>query len=120
MKTNKVLRRVIRHKKIKKHIQSVSSRPRLCVHSSLKHLQAQIVDDSEQKVLVGASTQDKEIRSKFKQCGNVKASVLLGEVLAKKAKENKITKVSFDRAGYIYHGRIKAFADAARKNGLEF
>jgi large subunit ribosomal protein L18 len=120
MKTSKTLRRVIRHKKIRKQIQFHSNRPRLCVHRSLKHFQAQIVDDAKQQVLVGASTLNKEIRSKFKQCGNIKAAEYLGEVLAKKAKEKNITKVSFDRAGYMYYGRVKAFADSARKNGLEF
>ena len=83
-------------------------------------MSVQLIDDSKGEIIVGMSTLDKSIKSKFKQCGNVKAAEVLGECFAKKAKEKGITKVSFDRAGNLYHGRIKAFAESARNNGIEF
>jgi len=83
-------------------------------------MQAHIVDDTTGKVLLGLSTLDKSLRNKAKYGGNVQAAILLGEALASKAKEKGIKKVAFDRGGYVYHGRVKAFADAARKGGLEF
>ena len=83
-------------------------------------MQAHIVDDTTGKVLLGISTLDKNLRNKAKYGGNVQAAMLLGETLALKAKEKGIKKVAFDRGGYVYHGRVKAFADAARKGGLEF
>ena len=96
-------------------------RPRLCVHRSLKNFSACIVDDTTRKVLMGMSTLAKDIREKTKNSGgNIKAAGLLGEMLAKDAVAKGIRKVAFDRGGYMYHGRIKAFAEAARKAGLEF
>ena len=90
------------------------------MHRSLNNLIAQVVDDSSQKVLFGISTQSKELRTKLKTGGNVAAASALGEVMAAKAKKEGVTKVSFDRGGYLYHGRVKAFSEAARKGGLEF
>ena len=116
----KELKRFSRHKRIRKQMAGTQEQPRLCVHRSLKNLQAQIIDDSTGNVLLGISTLNKDVRSKLKNAGNIKGASLLGEVLAAEAKSNGITKVCFDRSGYCYHGRIKAFADAARKNGLEF
>ena len=95
-------------------------RPRLIVHRSLKNLHAQVVDDTQNKILFSLSTLDKQIREKFACCGNIKAAEFFGEAFANKAKEKGITRIIFDRAGYLYHGRIKAFADALRKAGLEF
>ena len=98
-----------------------TDRPRLCAHRSLKNFSACIVDDVSGKVLLGKSTLAKDIREKTKNIGgNIKAAEILGEALAKDAIAKGIRKVSFDRGGYMYHGRIKAFADAARKSGLEF
>ena len=113
-------KRMYRHKRIRKIVVGTSERPRLCVHRSLKNMHAQIVDDSAGKVLFGLSTLDKNLRSKIKQGGNVSAALILGEAFAVMAKKKGITKVSFDRGGYLYHGRVKAFADGARKGGLEF
>ena len=90
------------------------------VRRSLKNLFIQIVDDTKRSTLLAASTTDKDIKEKIKYGGNVKAAVLLGEAVAEKAKAKKITCVVFDRGGYYYHGRIKAFAEAARKGGMEF
>ena len=106
--------------RIKKHMIITSERPRLCVFKSAKHIYAQIVDDLSGKVLAQASTLSKDLKGSFKSGGNKDAAAKVGELLAKVAKQNKIEKVMFDRSGYIYHGRIKALADAARKGGLKF
>lgn len=119
-KRNSEVRRQARHQRVRKIVSGTPSRPRLCVHRSLNNLIAQIVDDSSRKVLFGISTQNKELRSKLTTGGNVAAAAVLGEALAAKAIKEGITKVSFDRGGYLYHGRVKAFAEAARKGGLEF
>jgi large subunit ribosomal protein L18 len=112
--------RIYRHQRIRKDLSGTPERPRLCLHRSLNNLQAQIVDDSVGKVLIAKSTLAKDVKSKFKSGGNVGAASVLGEVLAAQAIEKGIKKVAFDRGGYLYHGRIKAFAEAARRAGLEF
>ena len=94
--------------------------PRLIVHRSLNNISAQIVDDTQGKILFSFSTMDKDIKQKLPSAGNIKAAEFFGQALAQKAKEKGISKIIFDRAGYLYHGRIKAFADALRKGGLEF
>src|SRR6185436_8714010 len=113
-------RRINRHERIRKAVTGTTERPRLCVHRSIKNMQAQIIDDTTGKVLVGKSTLAKDIRTKIKYAGNVNGAIVLGEVLAVEALKKGIKKVSFDRGGYLYHGRVKAFAEAARKAGLEF
>jgi len=90
------------------------------VHRSLKNLYAQIIDDTKNKVLFSLSTLDRSLKQKLPSAGNSKAAVLFGEIFAQKVKEKGISKIVFDRAGYLYHGRIKAFAEALRKGGLEF
>ena len=90
------------------------------MYRSLKNLCAQVIDDTKNRTIFSLSTSDKEIKQKLPTGGNVKAAQLFGEVFANKAKEKGITKIVFDRAGYLYHGRIKAFAEALRKGGLEF
>lgn len=97
-----------------------TQRPRLVVHRSLNNISAQMVDDTQNKTLFSLSTLDKEIKQKFKSFGNIKAAEFFGEVFAHRAKEKGITKIIFDRAGYLYHGRLKAFADSLRKGGMEF
>jgi len=94
--------------------------PRLVVQRSLKNLSAQVIDERKNKVLFSLSTQNKNIREKLSFAGNIKQAQFFGEVFAAQAKEKGITKIIFDRAGYLYHGRIKAFAEALRKGGLEF
>ena len=113
-------KRIYRHRRIRKKLSGNAERPRLCLHRSLNNLQAQIIDDLGGKIILGKSTLAKDLRSKIKSGGNVQAAAVLGESLATAAKKKGITKVSFDRGGYLYHGRIKAFAEAARKAGLEF
>ena len=116
----KTVKRQHRHSRIRKKIYGTNERPRLCVSRSLKNLSAQIINDDERKVVVGMSTLSKDIKAKVKAGGNVEAAVALGKAFGSLAKEKGITKVAFDRGGYLYHGRIKAFADAAREAGLEF
>lgn len=114
--------RIIRHFRIRKTVSGTAVRPRLSVYPSLQHLEAQIIDDFEQKTLFGATTKSKDFQkeSGMKKGGNVQAAVRFGKFVAEKAKEKGISKVVFDRGGFLYHGRIKAFADAAREQGLSF
>jgi large subunit ribosomal protein L18 len=115
-KLNNKKKRVLRNRK---KLKSVSvNRFRVSVFKSLKNISAQIIDDKEKKTLVSASSIEKEIKANKKK--KSETSTLLGEILAKRAAEKKITKVYFDRGSYKYHGRIKLFADSLRKNGLEF
>ncbi len=113
-------KRISRHERIRKGIAGTTERPRLCLHRSLNNLQAQIIDDTSAKVIIGKSTLAKDVKSKIKTGGNIKAAVILGESVAAEAIKKGIKKVAFDRGGYLYHGRVKAFAEAARKGGLEF
>ena len=112
--------RLKRHRAIKLRMQGTGEKPRLIVHRSLKNFSAQVINDAENKVVFALTTLDKEIKQKFKLAGNIKAAEFFGQVFAQRAKEKGIKKIIFDRAGYLYHGRIKAFADALRKGGLEF
>ena len=101
--------------------QRPEGRPRLSVQRSLNHLYAQVIDDVEGKTLVSVSTNTPTLKETLKKAsGNVKGAALLGEALAGVCKKSGIVKVVFDRAGYLYHGRVKALADAARKGGLSF
>ena len=113
-------KRIFRHERIRKGVAGSTERPRLCLHRSLKNLQAQIIDDVSGKIILGKSTLAKDVRSKLKTGGNVNAAAILGEAVAAEAVKKGIKKVCFDRGGYLYHGRVKAFAEAARKAGLEF
>ena len=113
-------KRVLRHDRIRKRVFGKDGRPRLCVHRSIKNFSAQIIDDATGKIILGQSTLSKDVRKKVKDGGNVNAATALGEVFASMAVSKGIKKVSFDRGGYLYHGRVKAFAEAARKAGLEF
>ena len=114
--------RLARHYRIRKRVIGTAERPRLCLAPSLQHMEAQFVDDFNQKTIYGVSTKSKEFHklSGLKQGGNVAASVKFGKYAAEKAIAKGIKKVVFDRGGYLYHGRVKAFADAAREQGLSF
>lgn len=120
MKASKEELRIKRHRHIRLHISGTSIRPRLVVHRSLKNLFAQVIDDTKGSTLFSMSTLDKEIKQKFPFGRNIKAAGFFGEVFARRAKEKGITQIVFDRGGYLYHGRIKAFAESLRKAGLEF
>ena len=110
--------RIVRHERIRKSIMGTSATPRLCVFRSNTGIYAQIIDDETRTTLVSASSLEKDL--KIKNGSNVEAAKVVGEAIAKKATKAKITKVVFDRGGYLYHGRVKALAEAARENGLEF
>jgi large subunit ribosomal protein L18 len=97
-----------------------SGRPRLTVHRSLRYIYAQIVDDAAGKTLVAASSLSKEIATKNKSAKNIGSAQKVGELLAKKATAAGVKKVAFDRGAHIYHGRVKALAEAARAGGLDF
>ncbi|AHD07524.1 50S ribosomal protein L18 [Paenibacillus larvae] len=112
--------RLKRHLRVRKKIQGTSERPRLNVYRSSKHMYAQIIDDVKGVTLVSASTLDKDLKGEVENGGNVEAARKVGELIAKRAKENGLTNVVFDRGGYLYHGRVQALADAAREAGLEF
>jgi large subunit ribosomal protein L18 len=120
MKNKKEYLRLKRHRRIRLSIHGSKEKPRLVIRRSLNHFSAQIIDDAENKTLFSLSTQDKEIKQKFASCGNIKAAEFFGEVFARRLKDKGITKIIFDRAGYVYHGRVKVFAESLRKGGLEF
>ena len=112
--------RVKKHMKLRNRFQGTAERPRLCVYRSNMHIYTQIIDDDAQKTLVSASTVQKEVRSELEKTNDIEAAAYLGKVIAERAKAAGITAVVFDRGGYVYHGKIKALADAAREAGLEF
>jgi large subunit ribosomal protein L18 len=108
------------HDRIRTKVQGTAERPRLNVYRSVNHIYAQIIDDADGKTLVSASTVLGKKAAAKKSGGNVASAKDVGKAIAQKAKEKGIKKVVFDRGGYLYHGRIKALADAAREAGLEF
>jgi large subunit ribosomal protein L18 len=114
--------RTRRHERIRKKVVGTTERPRLSVYRSLSHMYAQIIDDFKGSTIAAASSLDKELKGKDKKSGkgNIGAAKQVGELIAKKALKKGIKRVVFDRGGYLYHGRVKALADAARENGLEF
>ncbi|MCL6634678.1 MAG: 50S ribosomal protein L18 [Peptococcaceae bacterium] len=112
--------RAKRHFRVRKKIHGTAERPRLNVFRSLNNIYAQIIDDDRGVTLVSASTLAPELKGKLPSSRNIAAAAAVGELLAKKATAAGIRQVVFDRAGYVYHGRIKALADAARAGGLEF
>jgi len=110
-----------RHKRLRKTISGSVDRPRLAVFRSNNHIYAQIIDDDSQNTICAASTLEKDLKTKLNSNGRTcDASIAVGALVAKRAAEKGINKVVFDRGGNIYHGRIKALADAARENGLTF
>jgi len=117
MKAKGRLRRKLR---VRRRVFGEPGKPRLTVFRSLGHIYAQIVDDVAARTLVAASSLSKELKRKVKSGGNVESARLVGQLLGKKAKAAGIEQVAFDRNGYKYHGRVKAFADAAREAGLKF
>lgn len=121
-------RRLRRQRHLRRKLIGTPDRPRLNIYRSLKHISCQIIDDTAidknknrcGKTLVACSTLSKSIRDKIKYGGNIEGARMVGEEIAKLAKEKSISKVAFDRGGFKYHGRVKALAEAARKGGLEF
>lgn len=109
-----------RHLRIRNKITGTPERPRMCVKRSLSNIHVQIIDDIAGHTIVSASSLDPEIRDSIENGGNKEAAIEVGKLVAQRALENDIEKVVFDRAGNKFHGRIKALADAAREEGLEF
>mgnify|MGYP001193922521 FL=1 len=118
MKSKKESRlRRTRHTRARIRLRGMS---RLCVHRTPKHVYAQVIAANGSEVLASASTLDKDIRGDVKYSGNVDAAIVVGKKLAERAKKAGVTQVAFDRSGFKFHGRVKALADAAREQGLEF
>lgn len=113
-------RRLARHQRVRKNVVGTPERPRLCVYRSIKNISVQIIDDVSGTTLVAASTLDKDIKAQAAYGGNKEAAKLVGEAAAKKALAKGIETVSFDRGGFLYHGRVKELADGAREAGLKF
>ena len=108
------------HARVRTKVSGTPERPRLCVYRSIGHIYVQVIDDRSGKTLVSASSVDAETKKNLKGGGNVAAAKVIGKTIAERAKSAGISKVVFDRSGFLYHGRIRAVADAARKAGLEF
>ena len=110
-----------RKKRVRRRLQGTSERPRLCVFRSAKHIYAQVIDDTTARTLLAISSLSKEVKPQLQgKGGNKEGAAVIGGSIAKRALEQGIKKVVFDRSGFLYHGRIKALAEAARQNGLEF
>lgn len=112
--------RVNKHRKLRNRFAGTAERPRLAVFRSNNHMYAQIIDDTVGNTLVSASTLQKEVKAELEKTNDVAAAAYLGTVIAKRALEKGINTVVFDRGGFIYQGKVKALADAAREAGLEF
>ena len=112
--------RVKKHMRIRNRFSGTAERPRLAVFRSNNHMYAQIIDDTVGNTLVSASTLESAVKAELKKTNDVDAAAYLGTVIGKRAVEKGITKVVFDRGGYIYQGKVAALADAAREAGLEF
>ena len=118
-KTSKNTNRRHVHTRIRKKIQGTAERPRLNVYRSLNHIYVQVIDDLQGVTIVAANSAEGK-KGERKTGGNVASAKAVGKAIAERAKQKGITKVVFDRGGYIYHGRVKALADAAREAGLQF
>ena len=113
--------RIVRHRRVRKKIRGTSAMPRLSVFRSLKHIYAQVIDDTTGTTLVAMSTEAPEVRDRLEAGMNrIAQSKVVGQALGTRAKEQGISQIAFDRGGYLYHGRVKALAEGARESGMEF
>jgi large subunit ribosomal protein L18 len=119
-KNSRSIARVRRHARVRKKLMGTAERPRLNVFRSLSAIYAQVIDDQAGRTLLAASTADRELREKMKGLKKAEQAKLVGQTLAERAKSKGIQSVVFDRGGYRYIGRVKAFADGAREGGLQF
>ncbi len=119
-KKSRTLVRESKHRRLRNRLSGTAERPRLAVFRSNNHMYAQIIDDTVGKTLVSASTLDKEVKAECEKTNNVDAAAVVGKVVAARAIEKGIKEVVYDRGGFIYAGKVKALADAAREAGLEF
>lgn len=115
-KTTQAELRTARHKRLRKRVEGTARRPRLAIYRSLKHITAQVIDDSTGSTLAAASSQEKGLKT----TGNADGAKKVGEAIAKRAIEKGVKSVVFDRGGFRYHGRVASLAEAAREAGLEF
>ena len=113
-------RRERRHLRVRKKVAGTAERPRLVVYRSIKNIEAQLVDDVRGTTLLGISTLSSDVKSEGSELSKSDLGRVAGRLLAQKAREQGVTRVVFDRGGYLYHGRVKAFAEGAREGGLEF
>lgn len=120
MALNKIERRKRIHYRIRKHVNGTAERPRLVVFRSNKQIYVQVVDDLKGITLVAAASNDKQLAAECKGKSGIEAAAIVGKAIAERAKEKGINEVAFDRGGYLYHGRVKSLADAAREGGLNF
>jgi len=119
MATKRIKPLKVRHQRLRKKVAGTPERPRLAVHFSGKNITAQVIDDEAGKTLASANTTEKELRAKVPHA-NVETAIKIGKAVAERARAKNVSKVVFDRGGFIYHGKVKALADAAREGGLEF
>ncbi|MGL5079908.1 MAG: 50S ribosomal protein L18 [Microcoleaceae cyanobacterium] len=120
MKLTRQESRERRHRRVRRSVFGTSERPRMAVFRSHKHIYVQVIDDTKQHTLVAASTLDPELKTQVESGGTCDASMQVGQLVAQRSLSQGITKVVFDRGGYLYHGRVKALAEAAREAGLDF
>jgi large subunit ribosomal protein L18 len=121
MKTNpRSLSRLRRQKRVRKKVRGTAERPRLTVFRSTRHIYVQLIDDESGRTITGLSTRSPAFTGKVKNGGNIEAAKKIGQAVARQAQERGLTEVVFDRNGFLYHGRVKALAEAAREAGLKF
>jgi large subunit ribosomal protein L18 len=117
---SKIKARQRRHERIRRKVFGTAAKPRLSVYRSLSHIYVQLIDDTNGRTIIAASSAEKAVQTGMKHCGNVAAAKKVGANIAERALEKNIKNVVFDRGGYQYHGCVKALADAAREKGLNF
>jgi large subunit ribosomal protein L18 len=120
MALNRIERRRRIHYRIRKHVNGTAEKPRMVVFRSNKQIYVQVVDDEQGKTLVAAASNDKALAAECKGKTGIEAAAIVGKAIAERAKAAGISKVAFDRGGYLFHGRVKSLADAAREGGLDF
>ena len=120
MALNRIERRRRIHYRIRKHVNGTAERPRMVVFRSNKQIYVQVIDDEQGRTLVAAASNDKALAAECKGKSGIEAAAIVGKAIAERAKEAGIQKVAFDRGGYLFHGRVKSLADAAREGGLDF
>ena len=122
MKRTQTMRaaRVRRHTRVRKRVSGTQERPRLAVYRSLTHIYAQVIDDVERKTIASASDVEADVKAKVSGKKKEEVAAMIGSLVAERAKEKGVTKVVFDRGGFVFHGRVKALAEAAREGGLDF
>ena len=120
MALSRIERRRRIHYRIRKHVNGTAERPRMCVFRSNKQFYVQVIDDQQGKTLVAAASNDKELAAQCKGKSGIEAAAIVGKAVAERALAKGITTIAFDRGGYLFHGRVKSLADAAREGGLVF